>query len=531
MSRSTSESAVPSTVTLDRKQPLVRKTPISFYVVLAIAVLLASYIIFWPRPDAVRIGAKGFTENIILGEAVDLLAEELGYAREFALREGGSGVAFRKLVSGDIDVYPDYTGTLIQSQLASQNLKSVEELRAALDDQGLAITEPIGFNNTYTIVVRTETAKELGLQTISDLRDHPQLVSGVSNEFLERDDGWRNMAAAYGLSNEVRGMQHELAYQALIDGSIDITDAYSTDAQLAKFDFTLLEDDREFFPAYQAVFVYRQDLAAAAPRLVEALQKFGGTTDETQMMRINAITDVDGQSERVAAAAMLFAMGLRESPELAAQELTMWDRLWISTGQHLQMVLVSMVLAILVAVPLGVLAAKAPRALGQGILGTVGVMQTVPALALLALMVQPFAGSAAAVPAIVALFLYSLLPIARNTYTGLHDVPPELKESATVLGFSPAARLAKLELPLAARSILGGIKTSAVINVGTATLGTLIGAGGYGDVIMAGIRQIDARLVLQGLIPAAVMALVLQWLLDLLELAVVSPGLRQAVRR
>ena len=530
MSDSTPSSAQ-RPVSLDRTLPLVRRTPPAFYIIVSLAVLVAAYIMFWPRPDAVRIGAKGFTENIILGEAVDLLAEEYGYDREFALREGGSGVAFRKLVTGDIDIYPDYTGTLIQSQLASRNLSTVAELEAALDEQGLAITEPIGFNNTYTIVVRTETARQLGLKTISDLRDHPQLVSGVSNEFLERDDGWRNMAAAYGLSNEVRGMQHELAYQALIDGSIDITDAYSTDAQLAKFDFTLLEDDRSYFPAYEAVFVYRQDLANSAPKLVEALRQFAGAMDEARMMQINAITDVDGDSERQAAAAMLHEIGLRDSPQLAAQQLTMWDRLWVSTGQHLQMVLVSMVMAMLVAVPLGVLAAKAPRAIGQGILGTVGVMQTVPALALLALMVQPFAGSAAAVPAIVALFLYSLLPIARNTYTGLHDVPPELKESATVLGFSPVARLTKLELPLAARSILGGIKTSAVINVGTATLGTLIGAGGYGDVIMAGIRQIDVRLVLQGLIPAAVMALVLQWLLDLLELAVVSPGLRQAVRR
>ncbi|MCA9245391.1 MAG: ABC transporter permease, partial [Phycisphaerales bacterium] len=163
-----------------------------------------------------------------------------------------------------------------------------------------------------------------------------------------------------------------------------------------------------------------------------------------------------------------------------------------------------MTLAILVAVPLGIAAAKWQRG-GQAILGTVGVIQTVPSLVLFVILI-PFLGIGPW-PAIFALFLYSLLPIVRNTYAGLHDIPGSLQESAQALGLPATARLRLVELPLAARSILAGVKTAAVINVGTATLGGLISAGGYGDPIFTGIRLDRHDLLLEGAIPAAMLAL------------------------
>ena len=194
-----------------------------------------------------------------------------------------------------------------------------------------------------------------------------------------------------------------------------------------------------------------------------------------------------------------------------------------NTVQHLFLVVISLSAAILVSIPLGIIAYKNQK-FGQLVLGTVGVIQTLPSLALLVFMI-PFFGIGA-VPAIVALFLYSLLPIVRNTYTGLKDIPQDIRESATALGLTSVARLRLIEIPLASRSILSGIKTSAVINVGTATLGALIGAGGYGQPILTGIRLDNIGLILEGAIPAAVLALLVQGLFDLSERVVVPKGLR-----
>jgi osmoprotectant transport system permease protein len=151
-------------------------------------------------------------------------------------------------------------------------------------------------------------------------------------------------------------------------------------------------------------------------------------------------------------------------------------------------------------------------------------LQTLPALALLVFMI-PLLGIGPG-PAIAALFLYSLLPIMRNTYTGLTGIPNSLLESADALGLPSAARLRRVELPLAATSIMAGIKTAAVINIGTATLGALIGAGGYGQPILTGIRLDDTALILEGAIPAALLALIAQALLDGVEHWLVPRGMR-----
>ena len=158
------------------------------------------------------------------------------------------------------------------------------------------------------------------------------------------------------------------------------------------------------------------------------------------------------------------------------------------------------------------------------ILGTVGVIQTLPALALLVFMI-PLLGIGGP-PAVVALFLYSLLPIVRNTHAGLAGIDEPLRRSALALGLSPAARLRHIELPLAAPVILAGIKTSAVINIGTATLGALIGAGGYGQPILTGIRLDDVGLILEGAVPAALLALAVQGGFELAERRLIPRGLR-----
>ena len=200
-----------------------------------------------------------------------------------------------------------------------------------------------------------------------------------------------------------------------------------------------------------------------------------------------------------------------------------WPQLGRYTLEHLALVGISLSLAILIAVPLGIFAARRRR-LGQVVLGLTGILQTVPSLALFVFMIPLF--GIGATPAIAALFLYSLLPIVRNTHAGLTGIDPTLLESAAALGLPSRLRLWRVELPLALRHILAGIKIAAVINVGTATLGALIGAGGYGQPILTGIRLDDVGLIMEGAVPAALLALAMQGVFELVERALTPRGLQ-----
>ena len=385
------------------------------------------------------------------------------------------------------------------------------------------MTQPLGFNNTYAIGMREARATALGIETISDLLAHAEIPGGFSNEFMDREDGWPGLQAVYSLpQTRVRGLDHDLAYRALESGDIDFTDLYSTDAEIEYYNLRVLVDDREFFPEYQALILYRSDLESRAPDVVAQLKQLEGSIDATTMTQLNARAKLDKVAEPVVATDFLNAHILTD-PILEVEQESRWQRIWKYTLEHLWLVIFSLCAAILVAIPLGILAARNERA-GQIILGIVGVIYTIPSLALLVFMI-PLLGIGGP-PAMVALFLYSLLPIVRNTHSGLTDIPRPMHESAEALGLSSTTKLIDIELPLASRSILAGIKTSAIINIGTATLGALIGAGGYGQPILTGIRLDDTSLILEGAIPAALLALLAQLFFDGLERFIIPTGLR-----
>ena len=339
---------------------------------------------------------------------------------------------------------------------------------------------------------------------------------------MNRADGWPGLARHYDLPQTPRVMDHDLAYRGLEQGSIDMTDLFSTDAEVKYYKLRLLEDDRGYFPQYHCVLLYRADLEQRLPKVVEAIRRLEGKLDNAKMLELNAGAKLDHQQEtRVAAVFVGEAFGVK----VDLPESNWWDNLWRTTRQHLFLVCVSLSAAVIVGIPLGIWSYKWPP-LGHAILAVIGILQTLPSMAVLVFMIPLF--GLGALPAIVALFIYSLLPIVRGTFSGLKEIPGNLKESATVLGLSPQARLWRVEMPMASRSILSGIKTSAVINVGTATIGALIAAGGYGEPILTGIRRSEIGLILQGAIPAAVMALAVQGLFDLAERFVVPKGLRIA---
>jgi osmoprotectant transport system permease protein len=480
---------------------------------------------------AVVIGSKKFTESYVLGEIAKRTLSDAGISAEHRQGMGGTIILWQALRGGQIDVYPEYTGTIVQEILKRSDELTFDQIANELGKAGIGMTEPLGFNNTYALVMRRDRAERLGIRTMSDLQKHAELKFGLTHEFLDRQDGWSPMAAAYQLRPQnVSGIDHALGYDALRNGQIDVKDAYSTDAKIAQYDLVVLEDDQRFFPRYDAVFLFRYALPEPA---IAALRKLEGTIDEAKMTRLNAEAE---RTKNYARAANLYfepqastessnstALSNRVSNtsfgEAFAHKLARW------TARHLELAGFSLFLSILIGIPLGIWASRG-GALGQIILGFAGVVQTIPSLALLALLVPlPFFGISVRT-AIAALFLYGLLPIVRNTATGLQDIPRALRESAVALGLSSRARLWQIYLPMASRSILAGIKTSAVINIGTATLAALIGAGGLGEPILSGLNLNDHATILQGAIPAAILALLVQGFFDLLDRVLIPKGLR-----
>ena len=483
---------------------------------LVAALLFISITCAWANP--VIIGSKKFTESYVLSEIARRALSDAGVATEHRQGMGGTIILWQALQGGQIDVYPEYTGTITQEILKNGQQLSFHEIRDALGKFGVGMTEPLGFDNTYALVMRRSEAQRLGIRTISDLRKHPELKIGLTHEFLDRQDGWRPLRERYRLPQQsVIGIDHALGYAALANGSIDVKDAYSTDAKIEENDLLVLEDDLHFFPNYEAVFLFRSSMS---PGAISALRRLEGTLDEKRMIHLNR--EAERTKNYTFAANLYFEDGERSANsagESFPHKLARW------TVRHLELAGFSLLLSVIIGIPLGILASRGGLG-GQGILGFASIVQTIPSLALLALLVPvPFFGISVRT-AIAALFLYGLLPIVRNTASGLQDVPRSLRESAVALGLSPFTRLWKIYLPMASRSILSGIKTSAVINIGTATLAALIGAGGLGEPILSGLNLNDHATILEGAIPAALLALLVQWFFDVLDRVLIPKGLR-----
>ena len=464
--------------------------------------------------DRITVGSKNFNEGYLLGEIIAQVLEREGFAVERKFGLGGTLVCYQALVNGEIDVYAEYTGTLAQAILKLDGpAPDLEQLNAAVTEQGLQALAPLGFNNTYALAMRQNVARERGITRISDLVLHPDLAPAFSLEFLNREDGWPGLAATYNLSVRPTGIEHGLAYQALADGSIDITDAYSTDGELARYKLAVLDDDRGFFPRYLAVPFVRTDLPEQAKA---AMERLAGTLDDARMQELNRMTTIDGMSFAEVANGFIGELGLGE----VRIEETLAATILGNTLTHLKLTAIALLLGCLVGLPLGIAVFRV-RTLANATVYLAGLLQTIPSIALLALMIPLF--GIGEKPAIVALFLYSLLPILRNTVTALVTIDPLLKRVAAAIGLTRRQQLRHVLVPMAMPNILAGIRTAAVISIGTATLAAFIGAGGLGEPIVTGLALNDTALILQGALPAAGLAILVELLFELLERLLVKP--------
>lgn len=502
-------------------------------------------------PDAeggaapVVVGSKPFAESLVLSELFAQLLEARGIPVDRRQGLGSTEIVFQALLADEVDVYPEYTGTgllvlLGDSITGGRDTVFPRVSRAFRERWGLRWLPPLGFENSYAITVRPGTADSLDLRTLSDLAARgPTLTAGLSPDFIGREDGLIGLEETYGLGfADVRPLLQAVKYQALAEGAVDVIDAYTTDGALDRFGLLTLEDDRDFFPPYEAAPLVGARLARTRPEAVAALTELAGQISVDRMRRANRAAEVDGRPVSEVAADLLADLGLAEAGSGAAAEPApsarlsfpayLWSRRAETLGltlDHLLLVGLSLVAAVLVAVPLGLGLSGIPGR-AEGVIRGVGLLQTIPSIALLAFMI-PALGIGTR-PAVAALFLYSLFPIVRNTYTGVREADAAAVRAGRALGMTEWQILLRIRLPLAAPVIMAGIRTAAVINVGTATLAAFIGAGGLGDPIVSGLALSDTRLILSGAVPAAVLALVVDGGLALVERAVAPRGLREA---
>jgi osmoprotectant transport system permease protein len=477
----------------------------------------------------VSVGSKTFTEGYIVAEIVAQVIEgagELDVNRKFGL--GATGIIYEALKGGAIDVYPEYSGTVSEAILKNPALVNLSEIKAALKPLNIHMSESLGFNNTYALATRENFAKEKNLSTISDLAKIKTTKAGFSSEFMSRQDGFAGLAKKYGLEfSLLRSMEHSLTYQALEKKEIDFTDVYSTDAKIQKLNLKVLDDDQGYFPKYFAVILARDNFVKAYPATWLALKRLEHSISSAEMIQLNSMVDLDHKTFSEAAATFVKKnIGEKWTPPAAIKKTKIENQLseiLKRTKEHLFLVFVSLAAAVLIGVPLGIFSVRYRR-MGQFILLLSGLFQTIPSLALLSFLIPLF--GIGQLPALVALFLYGLLPIVVGTYLGLTTLDPRLRESSRALGFTRLQRLRLVELPLASPSILTGIKTSMIIGIGTATLAALIGAGGYGVPIITGLAINDTSTILLGAVPAAVMALIAQKLFDMVEWVIIPAGLK-----
>ncbi|HEX6721566.1 MAG TPA: glycine betaine ABC transporter substrate-binding protein [Burkholderiaceae bacterium] len=481
---------------------------------LLFAPLLLSVGVAWAA-EALVVGSKRFTESYILGEVIAQTAAPHAKA-EHRQGLGNTAVVLEALKAGAIDVYPEYTGTIDAEILKHPKPTDLATMRRALEPLGLGIAVPLGFQNTYALAMTAAQAGQRNVKTIGDLARQPDLVVAVSHEFLGRADGWPGLAAKYGLPHKPTGIDHGISYEALAAGRIAVTDIYSTDAKIAELKLVVLDDDRQYFPRYDAVLLYRLDLPRKAPAAWAAIQQLEGRIDAARMIAMNGDAELRGRT--FADIARDFVQ-TRPSGSAAARsgwwQRTVADDLGRLTREHLMLVAVSVLVAVLIGVPLGSAAAAWPR-VEQPVMALVGVLQTVPSLALFALLI-PLLGRIGTLPALVALTLYALLPIVRNVTIGLKEVPVGLRDAATALAFRPWQRWWLIDLPLAMPVLVAGVKTAAVITVGTATIAAFIGAGGYGERIVTGLALNDNATLIAGALPAALLAVLTQGVFELIE--------------
>ncbi len=487
------------------------------------------------------IGSKAFSESIILSEMLaQVLEENYNYKINRKMNLGGTKVLFDALDGGDIDLYPDYTGTgyimLLKMQGETDPQAVYDIVKKEYENRfGITWSPSLGFNNTYAIAVRENDPRFKEIKTISDIIPIANKLRFVAaHESMERKDGYKAFKEFYKIpfdDNKAKGVDSGLMYSAIRDDHADMIMSYSTDGRIKAYNLKILEDDKKFFPPYYAAFLVKEKTLEDHPALVEIFELFDDFISEEEMIEMNDLVDRAKREPKNIAHNFLVQKGIIKGkikkPQLSkgfiAYTLSKKNYLLKITKEHLLLSFGALFLALLVSIPTGVALTRFPK-LSKLVFPIINTVQTIPSLALLGFLI-PLMGIGY-LPAVIALFLYSLLPLIRNTYSGIEGVNSNYIEASRGLGLTPMQILFKVEIPLAMPIILAGVRTASVIVIGTATLAALVGAGGLGEPIFRGVATVNGNLILLGAIPSAILAIVVDKFWEVLEKKLVSPGIR-----
>lgn len=508
------------------------------YLLFTISLILSSSTSFG---KSITIGSKAFSESFILSEMLAIILEEnydIEVKRKMGL--GGTMVAFDALKNGEIDVYPDYTGTGYVMILGHQNRVGPNEVLNIVKKEykekfKILWSKPLGFNNTYALAVRYNDKIFDNIGSLSQLKSVKKAFKyAAPHEFMERKDGHVEFAKYYQLSlpsNNVFSMEAGLMYSALKEESIDIGVVYSTDGRIKANNLKVLEDDKDFFPPYYAAFNFTEEAKSRVPELILAIEELEGNISEKEMITLNFQSDKLKIPPKVIAHNFLVKKEILQANEIkVAKNLNFFQYAYSRRSylikliaEHIGISLSATLIASLFGLPLGIYLTRNKSA-SRFVFPIINSVQTIPSIALLGALI-PLMGIGIW-PALVALFLYALLPIVRNTYTGIMGVNSHLVEAAKGIGLTSYQVLKNVELPLAMPVILSGVRTALVIVIGTTTLAALIGAGGLGGPIFRGVSTVNTNLLLLGAIPSALLAIVADSLLTKVEKKIVSKGIR-----
>ena len=486
------------------------------------------------------IGSKIFTENILLAEMLSILLEEkynFKVVKKFNM--GGTKLVFDSLKNRQIDIYPEYTGTgytMLLKKSGETNPKKTYRIVKSefLKRFQMIWSLPLGFENTYILAVREKDIRFQNIHSISQLKGHiGSFRLGMGHEFVERKDGFDNFSNRYQLhfpKNQVITMNPALMYSALDNKEVDMIMAYSTDGRIKAFKLKTLKDDKSFFPSYEAAYLTRKDVLKAWPEVQTAFSDLEYNISEKEIISLNNQVDQLDYDLSQTARHFLIKKKLLVEKIQKLQKVHLIDYYMSKKKyffkilvEHLVLIFVSLFFALCISIPIGIWATRNSK-VEKIVFFLVNTLQTVPSIALLGLLI-PFLGIGF-MPAVFALFLYSLLPLIRNTFEGIKNVDRNYIEASAGIGLNAWQILIFVQIPLALPIMLAGVRVATVIVVGTATLAAYIGAGGLGDPIFRGIATLDSRLIFLGAIPACLLAVILDMSIAFVEKLIISKGLK-----
>lgn len=441
----------------------------------------------------IKIGAKKFTEGNISAYLILQELKKINKNLDIEVLEnlGGTGIVTSAIKNKKIDIYIDYTGTLVNS--FQTNYKNLEQ---TLYSHNIILGPNLGFNNSYGLAVKANNS----ISRISEISLKHRV--GISHEFFKRNDGYKYLSKAYDLQNVPVTLEHSLLFQSLNSESLDVIEVYTTDAKILKNNLKVLSDDRDFFSRYDAVVLVNVEFYNKNKKMIDKLfTNIKERFTNKDIIEANYLVEIDGLRYDEAAGKLSGVKLLAKKKENVFFEILPYFL------EHLKYLVITIFLCVLIGIPIGGFAAKS-KAFERVSMTLISIFQTIPSLALLVFLIPLF--GLGELTTIIALTLYGLLPIAKSTHSAISNIPKELSEFSDLIRMSKIQKFLLVEIPLAAPEILTGIKITSIATIGVTVIAAFVGAGGLGTLIVTGLSLNKTSLILKGAIPSALMALIVE---------------------